>query len=151
MGGLAHNRSQPIMRLPVERIRVALLLGSGAALSGELFLAPGEPVSSVLDEAEPFLPLVVEGKVRLIARATIASLAIAEETDPDPDVHEDSQRAVVQLVNGSTVEGELRWVPTVGYRRTVDLLNLPSRLLVVHGTGVTTWIVKTHVAWVEEC
>jgi hypothetical protein len=151
MGALAHNRSQPIMRLPVERVLVTIALENGEPLTGEIFLAPGEPPSSVLDEAEPFVPLALERGVRLVARAMIATLAVAHETELDPDVHEESQRALVRLKNGSSVEGELRWVPSVGYRRTVDLLNLPSRMLVVHGAGCTTFVVKAHVAWVEEC
>jgi hypothetical protein len=139
------------MRLPVDRSSVTLILETGEAVTGEIFLAPGEPISSVLDEAEPFVPVALEKNVRLVARSTIASLAVAVEVAHDPDVQEQMQRAVVRLKNGVSVEGELRWVPYAGYRRTVDLLNLPSRLLVVHGSGVTTYIIKAHVAWVEEC
>lgn len=139
------------MRLPVDRVCVTLILESAEAISGEVFLAPGDPASSVLAEGEPFLPVALEKSVRLIARDTIASLAVPIEVGCDPDVEEQMQRASVRLKNGVTVEGELRWVPHAGYRRTVDLLNLPSRMLVIHGSGVTTYVIKAHVAWVEEC
>jgi hypothetical protein len=139
------------MRLPVDRIRVALILESGEAISGDVFLAPGDPASSVLSEGEPFVPVAVDKKVRLVARDAIASLAVDIELACDPDVQEQMQRAAVRLKNGVTIEGELRWVPHAGYRRTVDMLNLASRAIVVHGTGVTTYIIKAHVAWVEEC
>ena len=139
------------MRLPVDRVRVTLVLETGDALSGDVFLAPGEEVSSVLDEAEPFVPLGMEGHVRLVSRATIACLVVPGEVARDQDVHEESQRARVHLKAGPEVEGELRWVALVGHRRTVDHLNLPARFLAIHGAGVTTYIIKAHVAWVEEC
>lgn len=147
------------MRLPVDRMRVTLVLETGEALTGDVFLAPGEAVRTVLDEAEPFVPLglerpvngSIETHVRLVARATIACVAVPGEVPRDPDVHEETQRARVRLKAGLEVEGELRWVARVGHRRTVDHLNLPSRLLEVHGASVTTYIIKAHVAWVEEC
>ena len=127
------------MRLPVDRVRVTLVLETG------------EAVSTVLDEAEPFVPLGMERHVRLVARATIACVAVPGEIPRDQDVHEETQRARVHLKSGLEVEGDLRWVAPVGHRRTVDHLNLPSRLLEVHGADVTTYIIKAHVAWVEEC
>ena len=148
---MAHNRSQPIMRLPVDRVQVTLVLETGETLAGDVFLSPGEPVCSVLDEAEPFVPLAMAGHVRLVARARIACLTVPGEIAHDQDVHEESQRARVHLKAGQEVEGELRWVALVGHRRTVDHLNLPTRFLAIHGTGVTTYIIKAHVAWVEEC
>lgn len=151
MEALAHNRSQPIMRLPVERVPVTLVLESGEVLAGEIFLAPGEPPSGVLDEAEPFVPVRTPITVRLVARATITSLTVPLELDRDPDIIEETLRAVIRLKNGGTIEGDLRWVPCEGYRRTVDLLNRASRLLVVHGDGITTYVIKSHIAWVEEC
>ena len=151
MSGLAHNRSQPIMRLPMDRVDVKLVLESGDAITGQVFLAPGTPPSSVLDEAEPFVPIAMGHGVRLVARATIASLAINSELQRDPDVAEETQRARIQLKNGTAVEGELRWVAVAGYRRTIDHLNVAGRILIVHGTGCTTYLIKSHVAWVEEC
>jgi len=139
------------MRLPVERVRVTMVLETGEALTGDVFLAPGEAVSTVLDEAEPFVPLGMEKHVRLVARATIACVAVPGEVPRDQDVHEETQRARVHLKSGLEIEGELRWVAPVGHRRTVDHLNLPSRFLEIHGAAVTTYIIKGHVAWVEEC
>jgi len=151
MGAVAHNRSQPIMRLPMDRVAVTLSLESGEALTGEVFLAPGTPPCTVLDEADPFVPVALGDGIRLVARATITSLAIASEVARDPDVEEESQRARLKLKNGMAIEGELRWVPTPGYRRTIDHLNLAARILALHGAGSTTYIIKSHVAWVEEC
>ncbi len=151
MGALAHNRSQPIMRLPVDRIPVTLVLETGEALTGEIFLSPGSPPSSVLDDAQPFVPVALDQHVRLVARSTIAMLVVGGEESGDPDVPEESHRVTVRVKHGASIEGELRWVPCTGHRRTIDLLNVASRILVIHGVGVTTHIVKAHVAWVEEC
>ena len=139
------------MRLPVDRARVALTLETGEALTGDIFLAPSEPVSSVLQHHEPFMPLGLDKHVRLVARATIACLAVAIATDRDPDVAEETQRVRVRLKSGATIEGDLRWVALVGHRRTVDHLNLPARFLAIHAPGTTTYVLKPHVAWVEEC
>lgn len=151
MGALAHDRSQPIMRLPVDRVLVTLVIETGETLSGEIFLAPGEEASSVLAEAEPFVPVALDKGVRLVSRATISVLTVPGELGGDPDVAEDTQKAIVRLKSGASVEGLLRWAAVAGYRRTVDHLNLPARFLVVHGVGATSYINKTHVAWVEEC
>jgi hypothetical protein len=55
------------------------------------------------------------------------------------------------LRSGATVEGELRWVAPPGRRRTLDYLNDGSALLVVHGTGDTSYVAKAHIASVDEC
>ena len=151
MGAFARNRSQQFMRLPVDRVVVTLALETGEALQGEVFLPHGVSATSVLDETTPFVPIQIENAIRLVSRATIATMEVQGELAPEGDLPEDSQRVAVRLTRGATIEGVLRWVAVADHPRTIDHLNHAARFLTLHGDGITTYVSKAHVAWVEEC
>jgi hypothetical protein len=149
MANAGADRSQPILRLPVDRISCSLLLADGTRVNGALFRTPGTPVVGLLDEPEPFLPLATDYGVRLLARALIAAVALPPaplDADELPGVH---QQAVVTLRSGQRLRGELRWTPAPGHARTIDLLNEPGAALLLHG-DVVHLIARAHIAWVED-
>src|SRR5688572_22075988 len=146
---LMADRSQPILRLPVDRITCTLLLTDGTRVNGALFRIPGAPAAGLLDEPEPFLPLATDNGVRLIARALIAAVALPPapvDADELPGVR---QQVAVTLRSGQRLRGELRWTPAPGHARTIDLLNEPGAAMLLHG-DVVHLVARAHIAWVEE-
>lgn len=116
-----------------------------------LFVPPGDTLTHVLDNPDPFVPVSFSIGTRLVSRAAIASLTVREVQPVDEDLPVERQRAVVHLRAGGKIEGELRWVAPPGRRRTLDYLNDGSNLLVVHGADATTYVAKAHIASVDEC
>ena len=145
------GRSQPIMRLPVDRVSAQLTLHDGERFEGILFLPGGEQVPELLSEGEPFIPVGHGNTVRLVARSALACIAIPSRPDlADADLPIERQQATIRLRSGAVVTGELRWTAPPGWRRTGDHLKDSARHVTVHGGGITTFVAKAHIAWVEE-
>ena len=142
-------RSQQIMRLPVDTVAASIILDDGERFDAMLFLPPGDTVVRLFVDGDAFLPVAFRDRIRLVARAAISALTVAAEPH-DNDLPHEQQKATVRMRSGAMVEGELRWVGPHGRRRTVDFLNEDEAHIVVHGPGVTTYVRKAHVAWVEE-
>jgi hypothetical protein len=140
------------MRLPVDHVTASLVLHDGDRSDVVIFVSPDEDVARLLAAREPFLPMVRGGKLTLVARGAIAALGVPSV--PVIPKHDDlpieTQLAVIRLRSGQLIEGELRWTGAAGRQRTADHLNSDEPHLVVHAPGTTYYVVKHHIALVEE-
>jgi hypothetical protein len=145
------DRSQPIMRLPVDRVPARITLHDGRQLEAWLFVPIGEGVADVFAKPEAFLPLDTGSGILIVARAVIVAILVRRTPSAPPDeLPQETQAANVHLRSGQTLDGELRWTAAPGYGRTADLLNDSSLHVVLHtGEGVT-FIPKAQIAWIEE-
>ncbi len=146
------RRSQVIMRMPVDHVAAALILHDGERFDGVLFVSPSEDIARVLAAKEPFMPVVRNGRVCLIARTAIASIAmpVSQEPPKDDDLPLEKQAATVKLRSGVLLDGELRWTGSAGQLRTADHLNSSDLHLELHSATTTYYVVKHHIALVEE-
>ena len=146
--GFERPPSQQIIRLPVDTVPAALVLVGGEHCDGMLFMPPGDAVTQLFGDGDAFLQLALRDRIRMLARAAISAVTVAAEPSMH-DLPEEQRRVSVKLRGGGeTVDGELRWVG--GRRRAVDCLNEDEPFVVLHGSGVTTYVRKAHIAWVEE-
>ncbi|MGE5183516.1 MAG: hypothetical protein ACM31C_15700 [Acidobacteriota bacterium] len=145
------DRSQPIMRLPVDRVPARVTLEDGRQLESWLFVPVGDDVAEMFGKPEAFLPVDTGTGILIVARAVIAAVLVRRaRLETSDDLPVDRQPARVHLRGGQVVEGELRWTAAPGYRRTVDLMNDPSRHVVVHAREGVTYVAKAQIAWIEE-
>ncbi len=145
------DRSQPIMRLPVDRVPARVTLEDGRELESWLFVPLGEDVAEVFGKPDRFLPLDTGAGILIVARAVIAAIQLRRmQLVTSDELPQDCQLARVRLRCGQVIAGELRWTAVPGYRRTVDLMNDPSLHVAVHGNGGVAYVAKAHVAWIEE-
>jgi len=145
------RRSQAILQLPVDHLPAVMVLFDGTRSDVILFVPAGDDVIRLLTGAEQFLPVIRGRNVCLIARTAIACLSVPEPAlDPHHGMPFERQRAVVQLRSGGTIDGELRWMPPAGHQRTADHLNESSPYFTIHADGQAHYVVKAHVAVVEE-
>lgn len=140
------------MRLPVDHVTASLILHDGDRSDVVLFVSPDEDIARVLAAREPFLPMMRAGKIALIARAAIAAIGLPSV--PMIPKHDDlplvTQPATVRLRSGELIEGELRWIGPATAQRTADHLNSEEPYLKVHAANTTYYVVKHHIALVEE-
>lgn len=141
-----------MLRLPRDQTPAVITTHDGEREDVHLFVPPGENVGQVFDASEPFVAVIFSSGVQLVARATIACITVREtHTVPDEiDLPLERQKATIRLRAGGSLQGELRWTPPLGRRRTLDHLNEPSSYLVVHGAEDTSYVAKAHVASVSE-
>jgi len=146
------HRSQVIMRLPVDHVTATLILHDGDRADVVVFVSPDEDIARVLAAREPFLPMVRAGKVTLVARAAIAALGLpALPAIPrEGDLPVEKQAASVRLRSGQLIDGELRWTCVGSSQRTADHLNTDEPYIQVFAGNTTWYVVKHHVALVEE-
>jgi hypothetical protein len=148
--GLVH-RSQALMRLPVDAVAVKLHLAGGETFDGSVFVALGDSVLAVVARADGFIPVAAAKGVRLVPRASIAAIVVPGARIVASDELPTEQQGVrVHLHSGAELAGELRWTAPENHRRTVDYLNETSPHLIVHAIEGITYVVKAHVAWIEE-
>jgi hypothetical protein len=115
-----------------------------------LFVPPGDPISHLLDDSDPFMPVSYSTGTRLVARAAIACIAVREVLWVSDDLPLERQQAIVRLRGGGDVKGELRWTAPPGRRRTLDHLNDGAAYLALHDGDLTTYVAKVHITSVEE-
>jgi hypothetical protein len=146
------RRSQQIMRLPVDDVYATLVLHDGDRSEVILFVSPDEDIEHVLGAREPFLPVVRNGTIALVARGAIAAVGIPSVTvlPIDGDLPVERQGASVRLRSGVTLDGELRWTAPAGAQRTADYLNADEPIVKVHAGDTTYYVVKSQIAVVEE-
>lgn len=148
--GLVH-RSQPLFRLPVDQIAAKLYLAGGQAFEASMFVPIGEDIVSIFAKTDAFIPVAVAKGVLLVARGAIAALLVpGAKLVISDELPVEQQMVRVHMRDGQTVEGELRWNPPEGRRRTADFLNGAEPYIVVHAREGMTYIAKAHVAWIEE-
>lgn len=146
------TRSQPIMRVPVDYVDALLVRHDGARCDVVMFVPPDEDIVRVLTSGPSFLPMASAGSILLVARTAIAALGLPSvpRIQREDDLPLERQAAVVHLRSGQTIEGELRWIPAVGAKRTADFLNGDETYVEVHGAELTYYVIKDHIAYVEE-
>jgi len=149
MASVNMRRSQVILRLPVDHVTASLTLDDGDRFDAVLFVSPDEDMPRFLTASERFVPAMREGRVLLIARAAIASLGVPAKP-ADSELPVETQAAIVRLRSGEVIEGELRWTAPAGQQRTIDYLNGDEPYLEVHAGDLTHYVMKSHVATVEE-
>jgi hypothetical protein len=152
MGEANIKRSQAILRMPVDMVDAIMILHDGDRSDVLLFVPPTEDVARVMASGSPFLPVMREASMCLVARDAIACLGVAAALAPklEDDFPAEEQKVKVTLKSGRVLEGTMKWVPLADARRTADHLNSDSSQLVLF-TGEQAWIVaKSHVAMVRE-
>ncbi len=140
------------MTLPVDHVTASLILHDGDRSDVVIFVSPDEEISHVLAAREPFLPLVRSGRTALVARGAIAALGLPDVVAiaNEGDLPLETQKAMVRLRSGYVIEGELRWAGARGAQRTADHLNSDEPYIKVFAGNTTYYVVKHHIALVEE-
>ena len=152
MATTAQDRSQPLFRIPRDQTPVTLTLEGGERANATLFVAPGASVIRMLADAAAFLPVAFSTGTRLVARGSIACIAVHVIHAHVADHEElcERQRVLVRLRGGQMLRGELRWMPENANRRVLDHLNDSTSYLVIHENDHVNYVAKTYVASVEE-
>lgn len=140
------------MRLPVDHVTASLILHDGDRSDVVLFVSPDEDIVRILGAREPFLSMMRAGKIALVARAAIAALGLPAipAIHQDGDLPVETQLASVRLRSGHVLEGELRWTGPAGAQRTSDFLNGDEPYIKVYANDTTHYVIKHHIAVVEE-
>jgi hypothetical protein len=138
-------------RTPVRRLAATFTFACGASQEGVLFCPPGEDVDRLLSSPEPFLPIEVNGKVRLVARRTLAivSTPLGYDFDEEGTI---TRRAtvMVRLIGDGEIDGEIAFAPRPGRPRVLDFLNEPTPRLRLWGSNAVHHISKECIDSVEE-
>ena len=154
MAAAPDKRSQLILRVPRDQTPATITLDDGDHGHAMLFVAPGDSVARWIEETSPFVPVSYSTGVRLVARAALACVTVQAMHAPPPPAEDDlpveRQRVRVRLRAGRSVEGELRWIATVGRNRTLDCMNDPQTHIVVRDADQVSYIAKAQIASVEE-
>jgi hypothetical protein len=144
------NRRSVEYRLPVRRETTMLTLADGSRREGTLFFQVGEKTCDLFEPGDSFLPVGSEGKVRLYARASIACVSVPSGRVQDDEVHLIVRKVTVHMRSGHTIEGEVRYAPSVERARAADYLNSAPKAFAVHDAETVHYVAKDHVDYVEE-
>jgi hypothetical protein len=138
--------------MPVDYVDATLILHDGDRSEVIFLLPPGEDVARVVVEGDAFVPVMRNAKICIVSRDAIAALGlplrvIDELEDAMP--HE-LQKIVVKLKSGMMFEGEVRWTVVSSKQRTADHLNTDARTIELRTADKSFYIVKAHIAYVQE-
>jgi hypothetical protein len=144
-------------RIEKVRHRVELTLASGQRLDGDIFLqafarfraGPEEPVD-VLNDADPFLPLVLaSGELLLVQKSQIAVVATKlPESDDAAETGLVGMHAEIILTDGSTRTGSVFPELRADRPRLVDFLNnTPLHFLPLFATDQLMLVSRMHIAY----
>ena len=143
----------------IEKVRhhVEVTLTSGVRLEGDIFLqafarfrAGPELPLDVLNEADPFLPLVLaSGELLLVQKAHIASVATAlPEMDDQVDTGVVGMHVEITFVSGEKRSGSVFPELRADRPRLVDFLNhTPLRFIPVFEADHLLLVSTKHVAY----
>ncbi len=138
-------------RTPVRRVAASVTFRGGVRCDVTLFFQPGDDVARLLAAPEPFLPIEQEGKVRLVARRTLAVVMTPAGQEFDEEGTLTRRVTVtVRLIGGGEVHGELAYGPRPGRPRVLDFLNEPEATLRLWDAHGVHHIAKEHIDSVEE-
>jgi hypothetical protein len=152
MGDANIKRSQAILRMPVDMVDAVMILHDGDRSDVLLFVPPTEDVARVMSSGAPFLPVMRDASMCLVARDAIACLGVATALAPklEEDFPAEEQKIKVTLKSGTILDGIMKWVPIATGRRTADHLNSDGAQIVVYA-GERAWIIaKSHIAMLRE-
>lgn len=145
------NRSQAILRMPVDMVSATVLLHDGERSDVMLFVPTGEGIVRMLRETAPFVPVVRKGRTCLVGRGALVAIAIPKAAiDEDAALPVEEQKVLVKLRSGIELVGSLSWCPA-GQHRTKDYLNDDEIFFELHVGELTYFIVKAQVTTVQEC
>lgn len=151
MEGKPDERSQRLLRVPRDKTPAELTLDDGERTYCLLYIPPGDRVSKIFEDGNPFVPTTNGTGTRFIARAAIACITVHEtRAGDDTELWAEWQKATVKLRGGTTFEGELRWSGPLGRRRTQDHLNDPQPYLRLFAGDYVHYIAKSSVVSLEE-
>lgn len=153
MAATLNRRTQAMFRLPVDQQSATMTLHDGTTSEVELFVTGGDSIARMLTDGPQFIPMIRRSNVSLVARSAIACLAVAvveSAVTTEPDQPLERQKAHVHLKSGVVIEGELRWGSAADRKRPADHLNDAATYVVVFAPTVTHYVVKAHIAVVEE-
>jgi hypothetical protein len=141
------------LALDVRRIPVRLPSGPDGPVEAVLFLAPPDPRGSQgllgrLNDPDSFVPASMDGKIKLLAKSSLAMFACLEPLEELSELEEfqaSSANMRVRLRGGAVVTGLVRLLLPGDRKRPLDFLNLPERffpLVTESGTVVVNkdWI-----------
>jgi DNA-binding NtrC family response regulator len=138
--------------VPVQRVKVELILDDGSRHEAVLPRGPGQPIEELFEAREAFVPVRQGETTRIYARAAIAAVFVRDATEPEDDGLPRKPRAVrVSLHSGTVLEGELRYVPVEGRARVTDVLNEFTPSFPLYSESGVHHVAKAHVRYVEEC
>lgn len=151
MEGKPDERSQRLLRVPRDKTPVELTLDDGERTYCLLYISPGDRVSKLFEDGNPFVPTTSGSGTRFVARAAIACISVHEtRVGEETELWAEWQKATVKLRGGTTIEGELRWSGPLGRRRTQDHLNDPQPYLRLFEGDYVHYIAKSSVVSLEE-
>lgn len=141
------------LRVPVDRIPAELLLSDASRHSVVLFHVPGEGVESFLELADAFFPADVGGVFKLFSRRAVMVLSVSAGPGGiqlnDDELPRVKRQIGVELVGGSKLEGEVRYVVWGAGGRPGDFLNQPAKTFPLFCGDRVHHVVKAHVLHIE--
>lgn len=142
-------------RVPMKELPVTLALIDAGPAEYTLFLAPfsskhdgGELLEEYLNGARRFLPMTAEGAAKIINRDQILWISVVDYVGlaGNYDVPVGEKRAILELVDGSRLEGFLDMNRPADRSRLSDVLNDDGERFVRLTEEKTTYFVnKNHV------
>lgn len=148
------RRSQAILRMPIDSVCAQMILHDGERSEVMLFVPPSEDIGRMLGENRPFMPVVRNGRVCMVARGAVACLGIPARVAPaapsEDDLPMQLQKVTVKLRSGTALDGELRWIMPLDRQKTIEHLNGDSPCFEMHADDTVWHVVKGHVATVTE-
>jgi hypothetical protein len=158
------------LRLPTVAVPVKLVLVGHAAVTAELFVADVarqsrsqllDDIAVLLDQDTSFLPVRGEAGVRLLAKRSVAWIAIQRVADMDDDfmdeepsevitLYDRRHRVIVQLVTGETLAGTLFDSSPADRPRVIDHLNRAGRFVRLWTPEEHYLVHKDHILEVRE-
>ncbi|HLL20545.1 MAG TPA: hypothetical protein VK427_00355 [Kofleriaceae bacterium] len=138
--------------MPVDYVDATLILHDGDRSEAIFLLPPGEDIARAVTEGEAFIPVMRNAKICIVSRDAIAAVGITTRA-PDPledELPSEKQRANIKLRSGMMLDGEMRWTVVAGKQRTADFLNGDAKYFELRQGDKSFFIVKAHVAFVQE-
>jgi hypothetical protein len=86
----------------------------------------------------------------IVARDAIAAIGMPPKVEDEDALPTDKQKVTVKMKSGMMLDGELRWTIVDGKQRTADHLNSDARTIELRAQDKSYFIVKSHVAYVQE-
>ena len=150
MGEANVHRSQAILRMPVDYVDATLILHDGDRSEVIFLLPPGEDLARVITEGDAFVSVMRNAKMCIVARDAIAALGMPSTVEDEYALPSRTQKAIVKLRSGLVLEGELRCTIEGEKSSTHDHLNREPRTIELRVADKSYFIVKAHVAYVQE-
>ena len=117
-------------RIPKERYPVVLTTASGERIAGDLFVGSArrryrrEDVPEVMNAAEPFVPVAVDGdELYLVAKERVSEVEYTVADEPDDEPLGAPMPVELLLTRGIRRRGTVYFEPLDGRSRLLDFLN----------------------------